>query len=513
MERARKLQLATVAAITLFAATAEAARVVVLEVRGEDDSEFENMLVDAIKGEHDVVESRAFDRAARREGVGDELDARSIAKVARSLEAAAVLDPLLARRDGEWELTIRVRGKDGTVKKKMKVSLDAPRLGSKGKKKVAKELLGVLDEVLTVERGKPKPRVERDDEPDVSADDEVAAPRRGKAKAKAKARVAARDDEDEALDDEAADAADDDENPLPRGKRARVARADDEDDEDAGIDDDLDEAELRPRRRGKGRREIRRAGVLLEAGSSVISRRLTFSSRAFDEAPRGYPGSPVPAAHVAVEVYPLALTSARNPASGIGAFAEYDKVLGLTTRTSQAQDVAMPTRQSRWTVGGKLRYAFGRAPNLPSVTVGFGYGRRVFIVDRSGLPTGAALDLPDVDYRIYEPSFALRVPIGTDRLALTLGARGLLFKSAGRIQKPEEYGAAKLTGVDGEVAIDAAVTGNVLLRLRGSYTTIGYDFAGNGTQTNSRDGNPDTQDVGGASDRWMSAGAALAVVY
>ena len=121
MDRARKLQLATVAAISLFAATAEAARIVVLEVRGEDDSEFETMLVDAIKGEHDVVEARAFDRAARREGVGDDLDARSIAKVARSLEASAVLDSLLARRDGEWELTIRVRGKDGLVKKKMKV--------------------------------------------------------------------------------------------------------------------------------------------------------------------------------------------------------------------------------------------------------------------------------------------------------------------------------------------------------------------------------------------------------
>lgn len=513
MERARTLQLATVAAITLFAATAEAARIVVLEVRGEDDSEFEEMLVDAIKGEHDVVESRAFDRAARREGIGDDLDARSIARVARSLEAAAVLDSLLARRDGEWELTIRVRGKDGVVKKKMKVSLDAPRLGNKGKAKVAKELLGVLDEVLTKERKKdvddepvrkkPKERVRvESDERDDDERDERPADRR---------RRGDRDEDDRGDDEDDRDEADDDEeNPLPRAKAKRTARAD-EDDEDAGIDEDLDDEDLRPRR--KNRREIRRHAILFEAGAMGMQRKLTFTSRDFPEAPKGYPGSMVPAAHVALEFYPVAITAPRSIAAGIGLFAEYDRVTSLTTRTSTAPDVALPTQQTRWTVGGKLRYAFGRAPNLPSIIAGVGYGRRSFIVDRSPLPDGATLDLPDVDYRLIEPSLTLRVPIGTERVALRLGARGLFFRSAGEIQTPSSYGAAKLTGVDGEVGLDAAVTTKIMLRLHGSYTSIGYDFVGNGEESNGRDGNPDTQDVGGASDKWMGAGASLAVIY
>ncbi len=507
----RNVQLICAAAITLSAASADAARIVVLEVRGDDTSEFEDMLVESLKGQHDVVESRAFERAARREGVGDELDARSIAKVARSLDAAAVIDPLLAKRDGEWEFTIRVRGKDGQVKKKMKIELDAPRLGAKGKKRVSKAVLEVIDEVLSADGATGKARSKAT----------------GKATGKAKGdreRVSTRqrddgDDDDRRerdRDEDAGEGADEDPRPARKGGGDDDARDEDDDEDPDEAEDDEDDDDDRPRRKRRraGGREIRRSGVMVELGSSVISRKLTFSSRAnFDQAPRGYPGSPAPAAHVAVEVFPVAIALPRNPAGGIGFYAEYDKVMSLTTRTSQAMDVAMPTRQMRWVVGGKLRYAFGRGANLPSVYAGFGVGRRAFIVDRSQLPAGTALDLPDVDYRLYEPSLALRVPIGTDRLALTLGGRGLLFKTAGAIQGTPEYGAAKLTGVEGEGMIDAAITTKVLLRLRGSFTQIGYDFEGNGVQTNSRDGDPDSADVGGAMDRWMSATAALAVIY
>lgn len=491
---------ALVAGIALDAAPALAARVVVLEVRGDDSSEFEEMLVETLKTQHDVVESRAFDRAARREGVADDLDDRAIARVARSLEAVAVLDTMLARRNGEWEFTIRVRGRDGKVKKKVKIELVAPRLGARGKKKVERALLEVVDEVLAADRG-------------------VAARAKGKDTGTARGKGKARDDEPRVRargddDDEPVrrrrdvDRDDDEDEDEPR----RARRGGDDDDDDDEEDDVLDE---RPRRaRPAGARELRRAGVVAEVGSSVIARKLSFSSRPnFDQAPRGYPGSPVPAAHLAVEVFPVAIALPKNPAAGLGFYAEYDRVMGLVTRTSQAMDVAMPTRQVRWVVGGKLRYSFGRAPTLPTIYAGLGYGRRAFIVDRSGLPAGTALDLPDVDYRIYEPSLGVRLPIGTERLALTLGGRGLLFKSAGAIQGPVEYGAAKITGAEGEAMIDAAITRKVGLRLRGSFTQIGYDFDGNGAQTNNRDGDPATADVGGAMDRWLSATAALAIVY
>ena len=525
----RKLQLICCAAtLSLAAGAAEAARIVVLEVRGDDTSDFEDMLVESLKTQHDVVESRAFDRAARREGVGDDLDAGAIARVARSLDAVAVLDPLLAKRDGEWEFTIRVRGQDGKVKRKMKIELDAPRLGAKGKKKVGKAVMEVVDEVLASDvrvgkstgkaKGKAKRGREVDDDVEVADDrgrKRAAARARDEAPADRKTRGRERDDEDDDDDDDG-ELGDDDDSPLParRGGRDDEAEDDDEDDDEDDEDEDDDEDRPRKKRPRAGGREIRRAGVMVEVGSSMVTRKLTFSSRAaFDEAPRGYPGSPAPAAHVAVELYPVAIALPKNPGAILGVYAEYEKVMGLTTRTSQAMDVPMPTRQLRWVIGGKLRYSFGKSKAMPTIYAGFGVGRRAFIVDRSALPTGASLDLPDVDYRLMEPQVGLRLPVGTERIALSLGGRALLFKSAGGIQAENEYGAAKVTGVEGEGMIDAAITTKVLLRLRGSFTQIGYDFSGNGEQTYNRDGNPDTPDVGGAMDRWVSATAALAFVY
>jgi hypothetical protein len=104
------------------------------------------------------------------------------------------------------------------------------------------------------------------------------------------------------------------------------------------------------------------------------------------------------------------------------------------------------------------------------------------------------------------------VPIGTERLVLTLAAQAMLIRDTGEIQTPEQYGAAKVTGVEGSVSIDAAITRHVLLRLRGGMSQVGYDFTGNGAMSNNRDGDPN-QDVGGALDRWLGTSAALAVAY
>ncbi|KAB2898995.1 MAG: hypothetical protein F9K40_10755 [Kofleriaceae bacterium] len=524
MRNLKLSMLACAALVVLATGTASAARVVVLEVRGDDSSDFEDMLVESLKAQHDVVESRAFDRAARREGVGDELDASAIAKVARSLDAVAVLDPMLAKRDGEWEFMIKVRGRDGKVKRKMKIELDAPRLGAKGKKKVSKAVLEVLDEVLSKDKRSDAPRISKDKPraiEDEEADDNPLPVAKGKGKSRGKAakgtpKVSARRDE-APVERKARGRGDDEADGADETEEAEADEADEEDldkvAEEAEDEDDDEEDRPRPKRSRSGAREIRRAGILVEAGSTVITRKLTFTSRDFEQAPRGYPGSPVPTAHVAGEVFPVAIAKPKNIGAVLGFYGEYDKVMSLTTRTSQAMDIPLTTEQLRWTVGAKLRYSFGKAANLPSIYAGFGYGRRAFIVDRSNLPDGVGLDLPDVDYRLYEPVVGLRFPVGTERLALTLGGRALLMQKAGAIQYDNEYGAAKITGAEGEAIIDAAITRMVLLRLRGSYTQIGYAFVGNGAQTNNRDGDPDTQDVGGAKDVWIGATAALAVIY
>lgn len=260
-------------------------------------------------------------------------------------------------------------------------------------------------------------------------------------------------------------------------------------------------------------REIRRPGVVIETGAMAVSRTLTFSSRAnFDRQPKGYKGAFVPAGRVAIELYPLAFGAPRSVAGGLGVYAAYERTFLLTTRSDQTPDVKLTTEQSHLEVGARFRYAFGSSPSLPSITVGVGYSRRAFLVDRTPLADRPPLDLPDVDYRTIEPGLTLRVPLGTDRLALSLAGQGMLVRSTGAIQQPSEYGAAEVTGVAGAAIIDAAITPRVLLRLRADFTQLGFDFVGNGDMTNLRDGDPN-QDVGGALDRWMGAAANLAVSY
>jgi len=252
---------------------------------------------------------------------------------------------------------------------------------------------------------------------------------------------------------------------------------------------------------------------VVETGVIALKRTLSFSSRAdFELPPQGYKGTFAPAGHVAVELYPAAITAPHSVVGGLGVYAAYDQVFGLVTRSTNAPDVDLTTQQVHWSVGARFRYAFGDLPNLPSVVIGVGYSRRAFTIDRSALPDGQLLDLPDVDYRAIEPSLQLRVPIGTERLALTLAAQALLMRTTGAIQQPEEYGAAKVTGVEGSVTIDAAITRRILLRLSGGMSQVGFDFNGNGRMSNMRDADPN-QDVGGALDRWLGTSASLAVNY
>lgn len=289
---------------------------------------------------------------------------------------------------------------------------------------------------------------------------------------------------------------------------------DDEDRDDRDDRDDEDSRGRRRRRRGAtDEREIRRPAIVVETGAMALSRTLSFSSRPnFDQAPKGYKGSFVPAGRVAVELYPMAFGSPRSVAAGLGVYAAYERAFLLTTRSDQTPDVKLTTEQSHLEVGARFRYAFGQSPALPSIIVGVGYSRRAFVVDRAALVDRPPLDLPDVDYRTIEPGLTLRLPLGTDRLALSLTGQGMLVQSTGAIQTPAEYGAAKVTGVAGAAIIDAAITPRVLLRLRADVTQLGFDFLGKGEMSNNRDNDP-AQDVGGALDRWLGAAANLAVSY
>ncbi len=532
-------------------------RVAVLGVAGDQTGDVEDALATMVGGEHEVVSSQAFERAADRAGVKD-LDTRGIAKVAKKLSVDAVLEGVLSRDDEGYQLLVRVRTQTGKTTKKLTIIMPGKQLSAKARRSLGDRLLVAIDDLggnaastrrvrdepvedeaardeeraeprRRAERAEPRRRAERDepparadrddDRPKARADRDDDRPRaradRDDDRPRARAdrdddRPKARDDRDDDAREAERDAEGGDDRAARDGEgRDRVAMRDDDSPDDRDDRDDRDDGITARASRREGRPLL---AAIVEAGPSVTGRSLTFATRGnFAQAPDGYTGPYVPGARVAGAIYPLAFTKAGGAAAGLGLDFEYDQTLSLTTRTSAAADIALPTTQKHWVVGARYRIAFGQRATSPSVTLGAGYGRRVFIVDRSGLPAGIDLDLPDVDYRFIAPSVGLRLPVG--RVTLTADGRALLFRKAGAIQNPDQYGGAKVTGGDAQIGLEVAVTSRVMVHLSGYGTIIGFDFVGNGAASTSRDDDPTTQDVGGARDQYVGGAIALGVAY
>jgi hypothetical protein len=492
-------------------------RVVVLEVDGDKSRRFEKALTSMIKRDHDVVSRRAYDRAAERAGVEDR-DGASIGKVADRLEADAVIDASLEREDGAYVLTIRVRDAAGKTAKKLTVDLAKPRLSSKAKKRLGKRVRAALADLEQSDDG--TEIAESGDEPEVVASAAAAATPASEPEADKPARktrtenvLAAAPARDDAAGGAAAAAKTDEpvaaatdktrvaaidsngsdpENPLPstRGKRS-----------DASLTATVERRVTRPP-----------AALRLEVGGSATQRTLSFTTRDdFTEVPPGYDSPPIPGVHVAGELYPLAFAS-RGILSGFGIAAEYDRSLLLTTRSASAMDVSLPTTQSHWSVGARFRLAFGKSRTSPSVTIGAGYGRRDFTVDRSDLPEPDDLDLPDVSYQYVDPGLSVRLPLGS-RLALSAGGRALLMLSAGNIQDAAEYGSAKAYGGEASAGFDVMLTSSFLLNVSGYASLVQLQFDGNGARSSNRDGDVDSVDVGTASDLSLGGSANLGVLF
>jgi hypothetical protein len=366
------------------------------------------------------------------------------------------------KKPRSFTIYVGARASDGSVTGKLRDTLDVLLAGNKSKKK------------------------SNDDADADDSDDE---------KPKKKKKASSRDDSDD-------DSADQDDDDQPKKKKKKKQRRDDD-------DEDLSEAELRDMLRSANRAAIR-----LDFGPSVITRQLKFNSNPIMNPPLGYRNSPVPGAHIALEFFPLALLNPVGGAAGFGFGLDYDRTLSLSVRVNNPAGAAvpLPTAQSRLLADVRYRFVFGNRPTSGSLTVMAGYGRRDFVVDRSSLPASLILDMPDVSYRMFCPGLQLRFPVAPVA-ALSLTAHGMLVFDAGAIQSPQQYGQATITGADVTLALDILLGRRFALKLSGDFALLGYSFTGNGEQTNNRDGDSSTKDVGGASDRYIGGAATLAVMY
>jgi hypothetical protein len=227
----------------------------------------------------------------------------------------------------------------------------------------------------------------------------------------------------------------------------------------------------------------------------------------------------VPGARFAGELFPFAFYNPDSILAGVGIAGSYDKTLKLNLATSAEPGVKVPVDQSAFSVGGRLRFAFGKKPTSPTITAGLDYGRRRWKADRSGLMDRTSLggmgslDLPDTNYAFLAPGFGFRIPIG-GMLAFVAYGEAMFVSKAGPIQKAESYGKAKIFGFGGEGGLEVIVLDRFALRAMFEMTQIGFDFQGTGgVLANSRDNDPTTPDVGGATDRSLGGVITLAVLY
>ena len=115
-------------------------------------------------------------------------------------------------------------------------------------------------------------------------------------------------------------------------------------------------------------------------------------------------------ARVAGELYPLAFGNPNGVGGGLGLGGMFDQTIVLNLQSSAQPGTKFPVTQRRFDIGPRFRLLFGHSDTSPSVTLGVGYMKREFVVNRSALTAGNTIDLPDVDYAGFDPGIEFRIP-------------------------------------------------------------------------------------------------------
>jgi len=557
---------AAAAALPAGAALARPTRVALCRIAG-DTSGLDQAVAGALEeGELEVVAGKQVARAMDRLGLASPLGDRELTKLADELEVDAVVKGAFDRRGHRLRFTIFAGGKQGKP-----FSMLVGNAGSdKFRQLVRSTVEGKLAQAVTKRRSHESDEVADDEPParhkakhadktaEAAADDEPPAkhkarpadkteaaaddepPAKHKARPADKAEAAADDEppaKHKARPADKAEAAADDEPPAKHKARpadkaeaaaaaaepaARPAAKGDDAPAPAGPrvatrDDDAPAASVHARveldRAGPGpARTANLAALRVDLGGSMAGRSLKFDTRSFNGAPRPYSNKPVPGVRVAGEIYPGALIAPDRWFAGFGVAADYDRTMALTLRASNETTVPLAITDQHYEFGARYRLAFGHSATSPTLTAGVGYAARRFAVNRSGLQSTSSIDLPDVDYRMFDPGLAFRMPLG-GHVAVTVAGEALLVTAIGAMQHADQYGATHVLGGSASAGVEVLVNQRLLIRLAAEATQLSLSFVGHGMLVNSRDGDPSTVDVRGATDRYYGGVATAVVTY
>ncbi len=454
-------------AVGLAAGAAEARKQVVVEKLGGRGTRYVQPAVEEVVArENDLASAATFHRTATKKRISLRKNA-GWAKVAKQLSVDAIVSGTIKKTTfkgtkTQYKLTLAVReGRSGSAIDAVTVILPSERPNADDKETIARALLPVLAKTAPIAGGTEEPVVE------VSPADTPKGP------------PAAQSTEDTEVAPLKAE--------LPGQTPIAEAKADVETSVAAG--DELATA-----------RRYRYGGADVAVGVSFLKRDLSFTS--FDalsptQRPNGYKGgTPVASLSFLGEVYPLSFGDRGGPLSGIGLAVSFDRVLTLKSQLGTAE---YDTTQTGYGLGLRYRYNFGSSPKSPSLKFLFGWNHLDFNVDHGATD----IDLPNVSYSYLDVGLGGRVPLTIPWLALYAEARWMFVLSSGEISDQVWYGSGSTKGLDIDGGIEARVAEAWSIRGGVHYRRIAFDFDGTGAKSNNRDGNPATQDVGGALDEYL----------
>ncbi len=499
-------------------------RVAIVAFAGDSQGTVQDVVVGALESEASLVGPRQVTRAIDKLGLDADMSAKQLKKLAKELEADVIIRGDLGKKGKHKLLHVRLFV-NGKRVKGFKVEFGNAK-SSKFKDALRDKLLAKLETDAKGEgegegvgptedlakgkgNGKGGKKGKGDEVPDDVGGEVADADAKGKGKDGKKGKKGKDGEEgDDAAGDDSADA--EAGNDDPDGKSTASADDDDDDDDPDTLNADADLSD-----RGtvsRTTRSMNNAAIRVNFGPSLSSRSLTYSSRAYEEAPKPYSNPAVPGARVEAEIYPLALAKPGTILAGLGFAGEYDKTLSLSVQSTLQMGTKFPVSQSWLSLGGRFRFLFGQKPTSASITVGGGYMSRTFSVDRAKLEPGNVIDLPDVGYKGYNAGLWVRFPI-MQKIAVFAGGRGIFVTTTGSIQTNTQYGQAKVTGGEAALGVDVAIGKLMGVRVVAEATQMGFVFTGTGQMSNNRDGDPATKDVGGAADRYLGAAVLFSVVY
>jgi len=242
------------------------------------------------------------------------------------------------------------------------------------------------------------------------------------------------------------------------------------------------------------RNPVTQDAVWLDGGGAGLHRTLTYASEAGGTPPPRV-GTGSVSGVIEGEIYPWSFDSLKGGAAGFGFFGSAARTVGLSITVPGTGNSAA-INEGAYQAGVRYRFVFGQS----SLAIGASYWERHFIADRSGLPVGTVLDMPDVSYTAFAPGAIVKLA-AAPKIAAVLAVDVPLVLAAGAITTTNDFRQASVIAFAVEGGADFALAQNYGLRIAGLFDQLKLSF------------DQPQRGVTAATDRTMGVIASFALVY